>query len=565
MSKRNFILLIIILVIAVISVFGFLYLQTPAPGEDTGGINFGSIFNPFGSSSPATPGANTPPADVSGYQPEPTTTPEPTLKLKKVSSMPVAGFAAYSKERLIDVLAPTETPVATPVITYNFGTTTLKNGSTGEAVKELQKFLNNTLSLGLELSGIFDEALVAAVKQWQTEHNLIADGIVGAKTKAAMYASVEQKTETTKPAPPPTEFVTALRYVDRSSGNIFQTFADKIQERKFSNTVIPKVYEALFGNNGETVIMRYLKKDRRTIETFVGNLPKELLGGDAAGNSEIKGLFLPENTKDISLSSDKGSIFYLFNSGDNIIGTTLNLSTNKKVQVFDSPFTEWLSWWPNSKIITLTTKPSSSVPGYMYTLDLNNKTLNMSLGNINGLTTLVSPDGKLALYNNNNLSLNLFHIDTKTTEPLGVFTLPEKCVWGRTSDVVYCGVPGTVATGEYPDAWYQGEVSFSDQIWKIDIKTGNTTMIADPVTISGGEDIDGIKLMLDYAENYLFFVNKKDSYLWELELSSAPASASASTSTQPPGITPPAVPAPTTNANDGVPKLPKTGYPPASN
>ena len=41
-------------------------------------------------------------------------------------------------------------------------------------------------------------------------------------------------------------------------------------------------------------------------------------------------------------------------------------------------------------------------------------------------------------------------------------------------------------------------------------------MIADPVTINGGEDIDGIKLAMDEGENYLFFVNKKDSFLWEL-------------------------------------------------
>ncbi|MDQ5971771.1 MAG: Peptidoglycan-binding protein, partial [Patescibacteria group bacterium] len=36
---------------------------------------------------------------------------------------------------------------------YNFGTTTLKNGSKGEAVMELQRFLNATLNLGLVVDG----------------------------------------------------------------------------------------------------------------------------------------------------------------------------------------------------------------------------------------------------------------------------------------------------------------------------------------------------------------------------------------------------------------------------
>lgn len=432
MSKRNAILLIIILVIVIISVFGFLYFRQRAitPGVDEG-TNFFSQFNPFGSGTTKPPTTTTPPTDVSGYIP-----PEDTakLQLRKVSSMPIAGFTVYQKERLKEVQITSEV--------------------------------------------------------------------------------------TNKPTPPQTEFMPSLRYVDRASGNIYQTFADKIEERKFSGTVIPKVYEAFFGNKGESVVMRYLKADGKTIETFVGNLPKEYLGADTSGENEVKGVLLPENTKDVSLSPSVESMFYLFNIGENIAGTTLNFLTNKKVQVFDSAFTEWLSQWPKSSMITLTTKPSSLVPGYMYSIDPGSisKTLNKILGGINGLTTQTSPSGKLVLYGNNTLSLSLYHIDTKTLETLGVKTLPEKCVWGGVSDVIYCAVPKITAGANFPDTWYQGEISFEDQIWKIDIITGNTTLIADPSILEGGEDVDAIKLAMDEGENYLFFVNKKDSFLWELEL-----------------------------------------------
>jgi len=54
--------------------------------------------------------------------------------------------------------------------------------------------------------------------------------------------------------------------------------------------------------------------------------------------------------------------------------------------------------------------------------------------------------------------------------------------------------------------------------WKVDVKTGNTDMLVDPLTVNGGEDIDGIKLAVDSNGNYLFFVNKKDSFLWEFKL-----------------------------------------------
>jgi peptidoglycan hydrolase-like protein with peptidoglycan-binding domain len=514
--------------VALFFLFLFTRPSTPTPGVDNGGINFGSIFNPFGNGTTKPP-TITPPTNIPENPSNPT--PEVKLKLIKISSMPIAGFTVYQKERLKDVpvvipiTASGGTPpvaVAIPTIPYNFGTITLKNGSTGEAVKEIQRFLNNTLNLSLELNGVLDTKTITIIKQWQKDHGLVADGVIGAKTKVLMYSSVNQKTETIIPTPPPTEFMPSLRYVARADGNIYQTFADKIEERKFSVTVIPKIYEAFFGNKGESVIMRYLKGDGKTIETFVGNLPKELLGGDTTVANEVKGSFLPEDIKDVSLSSDVSSVFYLFTVGDSMVGTTLNLTTNKKVQIFDSPFTEWLSLWPNSKMITLTTKPASGIPGYMYAMDpsnnLGNKNLTKIIDGVNGLTTLASPNGKLILYSNDNLSLSIYDTDTKVTDPLGVRTLPEKCVWGKTSDVIFCSVPKLINVGQYPDVWYQGEVSFSDQFWKIDIKTGNATMILDPITIAGGEEIDGIKLAMDEGENYLFFVNKKDSFLWELGL-----------------------------------------------
>jgi hypothetical protein len=43
-------------------------------------------------------------------------------------------------------------------------------------------------------------------------------------------------------------------------------------------------------------------------------------------------------------------------------------------------------------------------------------------------------------------------------------------------------------------------------------------MLVDPETISIGERVDAIKMTLDEGENYLFFINKKDNFLWKLDL-----------------------------------------------
>ena len=78
-------------------------------------------------------------------------------------------------------------------------------------------------------------------------------------------------------------------------------------------------------------------------------------------------------------------------------------------------------------------------------------------------------------------------------------------------------MPKFIEQTGYPDIWYQGQVSFADNLWKTNATDGTTTLISDPAN-EKGEEIDGIKLALDENENYLFFVNKKDSYLWKLNL-----------------------------------------------
>ncbi len=79
----------------------------------------------------------------------------------------------------------------TTTTTYNFGTVTLKNGSKGEGVKELQRFLNRFLNLGLVVDGKLGPKTIAVIKKWQKEKGLVADGLIGPKTKAMMNTEAE--------------------------------------------------------------------------------------------------------------------------------------------------------------------------------------------------------------------------------------------------------------------------------------------------------------------------------------------------------------------------------------
>ena len=435
MLKKGIILIIIILAVifAVVLIFASVFKPTGQPETASTGTNFFSGLFPSGERKTDGQIQETP-ADISGYLPPSDNAKLGKERLSKVSSMPIAGYGIFMKERYM--------------------------GKAEEATEP----------------------------------------------PSPLGGSVAKSTE----------FVPALRYAERATGNVYQTFADKIEERKLTSTVIPQVYEASFGE--DSILMRYLKEDAKTIETFAGKLPKEILGGDAVGPTEMEGSFLPENIIDLSLSPDKLLIFYLFKSGDNAVGITASAKGDQKNQIFSSPFTEWLSQWPNARMITLNTKPSSNSPGYLYSIDPSTKRMTKILGGINGLTSLTSPSGKSVLYTDSRLSLFAYDPSTKNSVSLGIRTLPEKCVWDKASIYLYCAVPKNIKGTNYPDIWYRGEVSFSDEVLKINTENGNTTKLADPAEFQSGEEMDGIKLSLDQAENYLFFINKKDSFLWELNL-----------------------------------------------
>ena len=66
---------------------------------------------------------------------------------------------------------------------------TLKIGSRGKEVKELQEFL------GIQADGAFGKGTEAAVKKWQSDNGLVADGIVGPATWDCMGIATTDNSE----------------------------------------------------------------------------------------------------------------------------------------------------------------------------------------------------------------------------------------------------------------------------------------------------------------------------------------------------------------------------------
>ncbi len=127
----------------------------------------------------------------------PATTPAtPATPATPGTNIPGCGnrTTGYSESTGASCVGNTATTPATPATpatpgsggTYALGNATLKNGSRGTAVMELQRLLNALLNLGLVIDGKLGPKTIAVIKLWQKNNGLVADGLVGPKTKAKM-------------------------------------------------------------------------------------------------------------------------------------------------------------------------------------------------------------------------------------------------------------------------------------------------------------------------------------------------------------------------------------------
>ena len=306
-----------------------------------------------------------------------------------------------------------------------------------------------------------------------------------------------------------------VRYNERATAHAFDVELEDLEKERISNTTIPRIYESLWTNDGTRVILRYLDDDNQTITTYSAGLVEEEEQTEGKTPYRLEGNFLSNNIMSLVVSPDTSEIFWITKTLQESQGTISNPDGSNSRVLFTSPFTEWLPQWYIAGALALTTKASGYVDGFSYSMQLSTGELNRTLGDVTGLTTLTSPSGQYVLYSKGTtrtLSTHLLNTETDVSSELSISTLPEKCVW-ESDDVLYCGVPGTLSSGVYPDIWYQGKILFNDNLYAISPETGRATFLYSPEN-QDEEIIDVYKPLVSESGEYLIFNNKHDMSLW---------------------------------------------------
>lgn len=332
--------------------------------------------------------------------------------------------------------------------------------------------------------------------------------------------SIEPQSGAIASTSPETTFV---RFIDKATGNVFESSLFVTGIKRLTNTTVPKVYEAMWQPKADSVVLRYLDERSGVVKTALGRLaPMDSIGSATSteatelGLMELQASFLPDRISSLSVNPKTGALAYVV---QNTTGAKIFVSGTAPIQIFESAINDIAVAWAGNSV-AIQTKPSATAQGYLYFVKTTASPLERVVGGRFGLTTLPSPDGTKVFYSNsttNSIESSLLTVATGATTELSNPTLADKCVWSKDSVYLYCAVPDPIPSGAHPDHWYQGKISFNDTFWRINTNTVTTEFIIDP-SDSTEIDIDAVDLQLDPKEDYLIFTNKIDSSLWGLRI-----------------------------------------------
>lgn len=298
-------------------------------------------------------------------------------------------------------------------------------------------------------------------------------------------------------------------FFKKGTGNLFQIpFDGSGGEERISNIIIKNISRAIWSPSKTYASIASI--DSQEINNFWLHITSTSTVETGAYSSTLfDSVFSPEEEK----------LAFLTRAGSQYAISISSPDGRSPKNIFITNIPDFELSWPSKTMLALKTKTSITAPSLLETLSTATGATTVVSSGERALDTLWSPDGThyLALFAPTagpQVALQYRSLGTNENPANLTFkTLPEKCAFSKKqTSVFYCGVPRTLGQEGLPDAWWKGHTKFQDELWQINIQTGETKLLLS----GGGFDITNV--FTSANENYIFFVNKNDSTLWSLRL-----------------------------------------------
>jgi len=312
-----------------------------------------------------------------------------------------------------------------------------------------------------------------------------------------------------------------LRYVERASGYVFEANTKTGFRTRLTNTLLPKIYEALISENGH-VFERSIDT-LGNITTFAGTISTSTDSSSASSSATmLLGSYLAKNIVSLSAHPVSGALLYTVADAGGGAVVSAEWDGLKQKTLLGSAVLSWRPTVTEDGRTFLVQAAADDVPGYAYEI-MKDGVLKRLLGPTPGLVMRIRTSPKtgadaLLWSQSTRGELRLFARVGEQATPvqLPVRTTADKCAWsGGDGAVAYCGVPGGSAGQNFLDTWYRGAMHSSDALWRIDAGAGTAEMMYTPPS---NTPIDIENVSIDRTAGYLAFTNALDKSLWLFRL-----------------------------------------------
>jgi hypothetical protein len=323
----------------------------------------------------------------------------------------------------------------------------------------------------------------------------------------------------------------AIRYLERQTGHVYELNPNTAERTRTSNTTVPGMHDTTWRRDADALVARYAS-DEGEVRSFAARI---LDPSATSTNSDIGSFerveYLEQGISAIAPSPTKRRAFYFHSTEDGARGVIADFTAGSKQQLLETSFSSWRVQWPAENHIALTASASLYANGSLYFVDTDTGAMEFVMGDKPGLMTNVSPNLEHVLYattSRSGVHAAIYDTASGTTTPLSFAPIPEKCEWSeRDPTKIFCAVPQSYPQNtEYPDAWYKGQLHFTDMIWRIDIdaeSSDRVQLIAD-LPDRTQQAIDAVNPFFGPREQYLYFTNKRDQTLWRMQVDAGPSS-----------------------------------------
>ncbi len=301
---------------------------------------------------------------------------------------------------------------------------------------------------------------------------------------------------------------TRLRFLERSTGYLFEADVENGKTVRLTNTLTPQAYEAYFSGTGMPVVER-LQDERMIAQSLLYRASSTQPFGTMTEYSfgAVRAIVAHPKKNEVLAAVEDGKGIALIRS---------QWDGTKPARVFSSTIKNWRIHWLADDSIIISEPPASGVPGSAYRVSANG--LTPIVRNVPGLTILprTNSDAILIGADDGTLSIGVRGSAASSTAALPIRTVPEKCVWvpGKTP-VAYCAVPQSISSGQFLNDWYRGRVHTSDTWWKVSVGSATAEQLLPP---SEGQLLDVESPAINDAGEYISFRNAYDKSVWVLRI-----------------------------------------------